>query len=147
MKRPLPLLAFVAVVILVPIPAGSHGPVPHGDGPQRRSGGEEDMKAQHERMARFREAARTLNDALVAGDRKGAGEAAGAILGALAGHESDSPHRNRGRSKEFHRLFVELEKRTESMRSRLATGPFPKAAAAYGRVLETCVACHVTFRD
>lgn len=140
-------LAAALFAVALAVPAGGHGPASHGEAP-RRPGSEEDaMKAQHERMERFRDAARALNDALLAGDRKGAGEAAGTLARALAGHENDVPHKNRSRSKEYHALFVKLGKRTEALRGSLSAGTFPQAAAAYGRVLETCVACHVKFRD
>lgn len=147
MNRLFSLLAFALVVIVLSVPARSHGPDPHKEQSHTPGGGAEAMKAQHERMARFQEAARKLTEALILSDRKSADEAAAMLARSLAGHENDVPHKNRSRSREYHGLFVELGKRTETLRADLSAGKFPKAAGSYGRVLEVCASCHVKFRD
>ena len=147
MKRLLSMLASALVVMVLSVPARSHGPVPHKEAPHAPSGAEDAMKAQHERMARFQEAARKLTEALVLSDRKSADDAAALLARSLAGHENDVPHKNRARSKEYHGLFVELGKRTETLRADLSAGKLPRAAGSYGRVLEVCASCHMKFRD
>lgn len=147
MKRLFSPLASALLVIVLLVPARGHGPAPHKEEPHPPSGGGEAMKAQHERMARFQEAARKLTEALILSDRKNADDAATLLVRSLAGHENDVPHKNRSRSKEFHGLFVELGKRTEALRADLSAGKLPKAAGSYGRVLEICISCHMKFRD
>lgn len=147
MKRLFSLLASALVVIVLSDPAPAHGPAPHKEAPHPPGGGENAMKAQHERMERFQEAARKLTEALILSDRKNADDAAALLARSLAGHENDVPHKNRSRSKEYHGLFVELGKRTETLRAGLSAGKLPKAAGSYGRVLEVCVSCHMKFRD
>lgn len=105
------------------------------------------MKAQHERMAAFRSAARTLGDGIILGDAKMSREGASRILTSLQGHESDVPHKNQARVKEFHALYESLGKRTQVLRAAVQANEFPKAAAAYGKVLEVCATCHHLFRD
>lgn len=147
MTRLFSLLASALVVSVLSVPAGGHGPAPHKEAPHPPSGGDEAMKAQHERMVRFQEAARKLTEALILSDRKSADDAAALLIRSLAGHEHDIPHKNSSRSKEFHSLFVELGKRTEALRADLSAGKFPKAAGSYGRTLEVCATCHMKFRD
>ena len=147
MTRLFSLLASALVVIVLSVPAKGHGPDPNKEQSHPPSGGEEAMKAQHERMARFQDAARRLTEALVLSDRKSADDAAALLVRSLAGHENDVPHKNRSRSKEYHGLFVELGKRAAMLRADLSAGKFPKAAGSYGRVLEACASCHMNFRD
>ena len=147
MTRLFSLLASALIVIVLSVPARGHGPDPHKEQSHPPSGGEEAMKAQHERMARFQEAARKLTEALILSDRKSADDAAALLVRSLAGHEKDIPHKNRSQSKEFHGLFVELGKRTVALRADLSAGKLPKAAGSYGRVLEICASCHMKFRD
>lgn len=105
------------------------------------------MKAQHERMERFREASRVLTDALVRSDARGALGGSAALLDALAGHEKDVPHKNATKAREFHALFAQLGKRTGQMKKDLDRGDLQAAAVSYGRILSVCVSCHRTFRD
>src|SRR3972149_6239454 len=65
----------------------------------------------------------------------------------LDGHEKDMPHKNRARVKEFHRLYVELGKRTGNLKAAIKADDLPRSAVAYGRILEICAACHRKFRD
>lgn len=146
MKRIIFALAFAAVMVAPPAPAVGHAPAAGKDA-HHAAGGDNAMQAQHERMARFQDAARKLTEAIVVGDRAGGAAAAALLARSLEGHENDVPHRNRARSKEFHGLFAELGKRTETLRGALAAGDLKKSAAAYGRVLEVCVSCHAKFRD
>ena len=108
---------------------------------------EEAMKAQHERMANFKEAADILSDAIIHGSGKMVHEGAEKLEQSLKGHEQDMPHKNRSRAKEFHGLYRELGKRTENLKQAIREDNLPKAAVAYGRILETCASCHRKFRD
>lgn len=132
--------------LFVPQPALGHGT---GEGHKESSSGHDDtaMKAQHERMSRFYETMRALSDTIIHGDVKAAGNAAGLLDRHIKGHEKDIPHKNLARSKEFHGLYVEMEKRTKTLESALKAGSLPKAGVAYGRILEVCASCHGKFRD
>lgn len=105
------------------------------------------MKAQHERMDRFKEAMERIAEAIILSDGKGAAEGAEKLALSIKGHEKDMPHKNRARAKEFHSLFIALEKRTTALRAAILGNDISKAGAAYGKVLETCVSCHRKFRD
>ncbi len=141
------LLASALVASVLSVPAAGHERAPGKEAPHPSMGGEAAMKGQHERMARFGEAAGKLTEAIVRSDRRGAEDAATLLIRSLAGHEHDVPHKNASRSKEFHALFIELGKRTEALRGLLAAGRLAPAAESYGRVLEVCVSCHAKFRD
>ena len=54
---------------------------------------------------------------------------------------------SRCRAKEFHGLYVEMEKRAKGLQATLQAGDLPKAGIAYGRILEVCASCHGKFRD
>lgn len=138
--------AALLLLSLCILPARAHEPgAAHGGGAHGNDAAA--MQAQHERMARLEEAARSLTNAVIHGDIQGAREAATRIVDGLKGHEKDVPHKNRGRIAEFHKLHVELGKRAVAVRKALDAKNLPGAAVAYGRVLETCATCHGTFRD
>lgn len=105
------------------------------------------MKAQHERMTLFKVAMDRIAEAIISSDGKGAAEGAEKLALSIKGHEKDAPHKNRARLKEFHGLFVTLEKRTAALKTAILANDMPKAGAAYGKVLETCASCHRIFRD
>lgn len=105
------------------------------------------MKAQHERMGRFKEAMERIAEAIILSDGKGAAEGADKLALSIKGHEKDTPHKNRARAKEFHGLFVAQEKRTAALKAAILANDMPRAGSAYGKVLETCAACHRKFRD
>lgn len=138
-------VAGVAAMLWIAVAAASHGSSEHKGG--AHSGSEETMKAQHERMANFKEAADMISNGIIHGAGKMVLEGAEKIDLSLQGHERDIPHKNRSRAKEFHGLFVELGKRTERLQAAIRANDFPKSAVAFGRVLETCATCHGIFRD
>jgi cytochrome c556 len=88
-----------------------------------------------------------ISDAIIRSDGKGAAEGAEKMALSIKGHEKDMPHKNRARAKEFHGLFLVLEKRTAALKAAILGNDIPKAGAAYGKVLETCASCHRKFRD
>lgn len=119
-----------------------------GEHRQSSSGhGEAAMESQHERMAQFRKAAGTISDGIILSSGKMVSEGAEIIEKSLEGHEKAIPHKNRSREKEFHGLFAELGKRTEKLKAAIRANDLPKSAVAFGRILETCAACHGKFRD
>ena len=120
---------------------------PSGKHETAHADNEETMKAQHARMARFKSAARILHEGIIFGNAKMAEEGASQLLASLEGHGKDLPHKNRSRIKEFHGLHIELGKRTENLRAAVRANDLPRAAIAYGRVLEICASCHRRFRD
>ena len=132
------LFAFAAFPAAADEPHGDHG----GQGP-----GDGAMAAQHERMMNFSEAARSLADAFIHGNLGLAAESAEKLEKSIAGHETDRPHKRLTASKEFHGLYVELEKRVGSLRADIRARKLSAAAASYGRVLAACVECHRKFRD
>jgi len=142
--RTLSIFAFAGILFFA-APAVCHGPAEHKEGPH--AGSEEAMKAQHDRMANFKEAAGMLSDAIIHNAPKLAQEGAEKLDRSLEGHERDFPHKNRSHVKEFHRLYVELGKRTEKLKSAIKADDLPRSAVAYGRILEICAACHRKFRD
>ncbi|MCL5966844.1 MAG: cytochrome c [Deltaproteobacteria bacterium] len=140
------LMLTCAAAIALPLLAWGHGPA-EDRGKEIEGHGGEAMTAQHERMRHFKEAMELLPDAIIRGDAKTAGEGAEKLARSIQGHEKDVPHKNRARRKEFHGLYVELGKRTGNLRAAIRANDLPRAGAAYGKVLETCAACHRTFRD
>ncbi|GAB4364865.1 MAG: hypothetical protein Kow00128_06940 [Deltaproteobacteria bacterium] len=138
-------MGLFSAVLLLAVPGISHGPSGHPEKEQHMD--KEKMKAQHERMGNFREAAESIFNAIVYSSGRMAQEGAEKLEKSLAGHETDMPHKNRSRAKEFHGLFVELGKRTTKLKKAIADNDLPKAAVAYGRILETCTTCHGIFRD
>jgi len=143
-NRAVPMFAFTGILFFA-APAVCHGPAEHKEGPH--AGSEEAMKPQHERMANFKEAAGMLSDAIIHNAPKLAQEGAEKLDRSLEGHERDFPHKNRSHVKEFHRLYVELGKRTGNLKAAIKADDLPKSAVAYGRILEICAACHRKFRD
>lgn len=132
--------------LVVPTLAAAHGP--SGDRHAATGGHDEAaMKAQHERMGRFYRTMREISDAIIHGDIKAAESAAGELDRHIKGHEKDVPHKNAGRVKEFHGLYVDLERKTRSLGATLKRGDLSGAGVAYGRVLGACAACHRIFRD
>jgi predicted DNA repair protein MutK len=105
------------------------------------------MKAQHERMANFKEAADMMSNAIIHNAPQLAFDGAEKLEHSLTGHEGDMPHKNRSHVKEFHRLFVELGKRTEKLKAAIKEDDMPKSAVAFGQILEICATCHMKFRD
>jgi cytochrome c556 len=143
-NRATPVFAFAGILFFA-APAVCHGPAgPKEEGPTESS---EMMKAQHERMAIFKEAAGMLSDAIIHNSPKLAQEGAEKLDRSLEGRERDVPHKNRSQIKEFHRLYDELEKRTEKLKAAIKADDLPRSAVAYGRILEVCATCHRKFRD
>jgi len=138
-------VAGVAAMLWIAVPAASHGPGAHSKPPMEMSG--DAMKAQHERMVHFKEAAEMLSDAIIHNMMKMAHEGAEKLDQSLQGHERDIPHKNRTGLKEFRALYLELDTRTEKLKAAIQADNLPKAAVAYGRILETCATCHGKFRD
>jgi cytochrome c556 len=145
MKKNAFLLVSILILACAWQPSNAHGPSGHGEHSAADDGAA--MKAQHERMEKFRSAAQTLFDAIIRSDGKMAAEGAEQLQKSLAGHEKDAPHKNRQRAKEFHALYVDLGKRTEKMLASVRKNDFSKAAVSYGEVLSVCAACHKQFRD
>jgi cytochrome c556 len=144
-------LAYACVFLVVAFlssgfPAAAHGPSGHHE-TAAAAQGEEAMKAQHERMGNFEEAMVALGEAVIHGNKTGAGEHASRLTEALRGHEKDVPHKNVSRTKEFQALYGELQKRTARLAGDAKTGNLQKTSLAYGRVLEVCASCHAKFRD
>ncbi|MGZ8429431.1 MAG: hypothetical protein ACXW4S_08380 [Candidatus Deferrimicrobiaceae bacterium] len=138
------IFAFAGILFLA-APAVCHGPSAHKEEGHKMDA--ESMKAQHDRMANFKEAAGMLSDAIIHNAPKLAQEGAEKLDRSLEGHERDFPHKNRSQVKDFHRLYVELGKRTEKLKSAIQADDLPRSAVAYGRILEICAACHRKFRD
>ena len=88
-----------------------------------------------------------LSDAIIHNSLNLARDGAEKLARSLEGHEMDFPHKNRSHVKEFHRLYVDLGKRTEKLKSAIKAEDLPHSAVAYGRILEICAACHRKFRD
>jgi cytochrome c556 len=144
-------LAFTSVLLVVAslaicFPAAAHGPSGHHE-TATAAHDEEAMKAQHERMGNFRAAMVALGEAVIHGNKTGAGEQATRLTDALRGHEKDVPHKNVSRTKEFKAYYGELQKRTARLAEDAKTGNLQKTSLAYGRVLEVCASCHAKFRD
>lgn len=142
--RTFPIFVLAGILFLA-VPATSHGPAEHKE--KTHADHEVAMKTQHERMASFKEAAKMLADAIIHNAPKLARDGAEKLDRSLEGHEGDVPHKNRSRVKEFHRLYVELGKRTEKLKAAIRADDLPRSAVAYGRILEICATCHRKFRD
>ncbi len=140
------LMALIVSFTAAPLLSQAHEP-PGGHKATAAQHDEEAMKAQHERMDRFKEAMERIAEAIILSDGKGAAEGAEKLAQSIKGHENDTPHKNRGRAKEFHGLFVALEKRTAALRADIKSNDMLRGGAAYGKVLETCASCHRKFRD
>jgi cytochrome c556 len=132
--------------LAIGFPAAAHGPSGHHE-TATAAHDEEAMKNQHERMGNFRAAMVALGEAVIHGNKTGAGEQATRLTDALRGHEKDVPHKNTARIKEFKGFYAELKNRIDRLSVETRSGDFPKIAVAYGRVLETCASCHAKFRD
>ena len=144
-QRAVPVFAFAGILTFA-IPAACYGSEEHKEAPHHMEN-KDAMKAQHERMANFKEAADMISNAIIHSAPQLAHDGAEKLNRALEGHESSMPHKNRSHVKEFHRLFVELGKRTENLKSAIKADDLPKSAVAYGRILEVCATCHRKFRD
>src|SRR4030067_1439335 len=105
------------------------------------------MKAQHERMAIFKEAAEMVSNGIIYSVKNRAQDGAEKLGQSLEGHERDVSHKNRSHEKEFHRLYVELGKRTEKLKAAIQADDLPRSALAYGRILEICATRHRKFRE
>ncbi|NNF83819.1 MAG: cytochrome c [Deltaproteobacteria bacterium] len=136
----------LAGILLQPLPAKAHGPPEKGE-MAHHGVGKEAMKAQHERMASFKEAADMLSNAIIHSATRLAKEGAEKLVQSLIGHERDVPHKNLSHAKEFQQLYGELGKRAENLKAAVETDDLPRSAVAYGRILEVCATCHVKFRD
>jgi cytochrome c556 len=144
-------LAYASVLLVVAslaigFPAAVHGASDH-HGTATAAQDEQAMKAQHERMGKFRAAMVALGEAVIDGNKTAAGEHANRLTEALRGHEKDVPHKNVSRTKEYKAYYGELQKRTSRLAEDAKTGNLQKTSQAYGRVLEVCASCHATFRD
>jgi cytochrome c556 len=144
-QRAVPIFAFAGFLIFA-APAACHGSDEHKEAPHHM-GHKDAMKAQHERMGNFKEAADMISNGIIHDAPHLAQEGAEKLDRSLEGHEGDMPHKNRAHVKEFHRLFVELGKRTEKLKAAIKADDLPKSAVAYGRILEVCATCHKKFRD
>lgn len=125
--------------------SGGHESDGHSKGDHGKAG--ESMKAQHERMANFREAADAILNGIIHSAGKMVFGGAERLERSLEGQEADMPHKNRSRAKEFHGLYVELGQRAGKLKDAVRKDDLPAAATAYGRILEICVTCHIRFRD
>ena len=143
--RAVPMLV-LAGILFQPLPAKAHGP-PEKGVTTHHGAREEAMKAQHERMTNFKEAADMLCNAIIHNAPKLAQNGAEKLDRSLEGHEGDMPHKNLAHVKEFHQLYVELGNRTKIFKEAAQGEDFPAAAVSYGRILEVCVTCHGKFRD
>jgi hypothetical protein len=145
--RPLMLfLVLLTVFLSVPLlmrAADGHRTGNHGAGDH----GGEGMEAQHQRMLAFRNAMRALSDALIFSNLKEARGNTEKLTEALKSYEQDVPHKNRERLREFYEIYVRMDGETQRLQSALRAENLTEAAAVYGKVLETCVACHRMFRD
>jgi len=139
------LASWCLACLTLPLSLSAHGP--SGNHEEATGHNEEAMKAQHERMGNFQEAMQTLLESIVSSNVKVARESAEKLARSIKGHEKDAPHKNRAKAKEFHGLYVEMEKRARSLQAILQAGDLPKAGIAYGRILEVCASCHRKFRD
>lgn len=143
-SRFIPMVS-LAVIMLLAAPAIPHGHSEHQEG--SHAGTKDTMKSQHERMANFKEATEMLYNGIIHSSRNMVQEGAEKLERSLAGHEQDMPHKNRARAKEFHGLFVELEKRTATLKTAIQATDLPQTAVGFGRILQTCATCHRKFRD
>jgi len=144
-------LAYSSVFLVVAtlafgFPAAAHEPSGHHESATAAQH-EDAMKAQHERMGNFRAAMVALGEAVIHGNKTGAGEQATRLTEALKGHEKDVPHKNVSRTREFQAFYGELKKRTAKLGADAKTGNLRKTSLAYGKVLEVCASCHAKFRD
>lgn len=141
----LSMAACAAALLWIVAPAASHGPGGHGKTAPDEPG--DAMKAQHQRMSDFQEATGMLSDAIIHNMMRVARDGSEKLDRSLEGHETDVPHKNRSRAKEFHGLYRELGKRTKALKKAIAEDDLPKAAVVFGRIIETCATCHRIFRD
>ena len=139
-------LALFLASLAIGFPAAAHGPSGHHDTASAAQD-EEAMKAQHARMGNFKAAMVALGEAVIYGNKTGAGEHAKRLTETLRGHEKDVPHKNVSRTKEFQAFYEELTKRTAKLAADARTGHLQMTSLSYGRVLEACVSCHAKFRD
>jgi len=144
-RRPFQVAALCVACLILPFSLSAHGPSENHK--QAAHHDEEAMKAQHERMGNFLEAMQNLSEAIVLSNVKIARESAEKLVSSIKGHEKDAPHKNVAKAKEFHGLYVEIEKRAKGLQATLQAGDLPKSSTAYGRILEVCATCHGKFRD
>ncbi|HJX15743.1 MAG TPA: hypothetical protein VJ386_08400 [Candidatus Deferrimicrobiaceae bacterium] len=88
-----------------------------------------------------------LSDAIIHNSLNLARDGAEKLARSLEGYERDVPHKNRSQSKEFHRLYDELGRRTEKLKAAIMASDLPRSAVAYGKILEVCASCHRKFLD
>ncbi|TFG59730.1 MAG: hypothetical protein E4H29_03780 [Deltaproteobacteria bacterium] len=144
-------LAYRSVILVVAslaigFPAAAHEPSGHHETAMAAQD-KDAMKAQHERMGNFKAAMVALGEAVIYGNKTGAGEHASRLTETLRGHEKDVPHKNVSRTKEFQAFYGELQKRAAKLAADAGAGNLQKTSLAYGRVLEACTSCHAKFRD
>ena len=144
-QRAVPVFAFAGILTFA-IPAACYGSGEHKEAPHHMENMDA-MKAQHERMGNFKEAADMMSNAIIHNAPQLAFDGAEKLEHSLIGHEGDMPHKNRTHVKEFHRLFVELGNRTKIFKEAARGEDLPAAAVSYGRILEVCATCHGKFRD
>lgn len=148
MRTPLTVsgLALFLVSLAIVPQTFAHGPAGHQEKPAAAID-EKAMKAQHERMGGLKAVMSGLLEAVIDGNVSGAQDHVARLTKALTGYEKDAPHKNVAQIKEFKGFYAELKNRIDRMSEETRSGGIPKIAAAYGRVLESCAACHSRFRD
>ena len=134
------------VFLAIGPPTYAHGPADHHDNSMAMADGQT-MQAQHERMGKFKAAMSSLLEAVIDGNSSGARDQSARLMETLSGYEKDVPHKNAARIKEFKGFYAELKKRIDTLSGETRSGGTPKTAVAFGRVLESCAACHSRFRD
>jgi len=145
LRRPSLVAAWCVACLILPFTLSAHGSSENHK--EAAAHDEEAMRAQHERMGNFRESVQKLADAIVLTNFMMARESAEKLVLSIKGHEKDAPHKNLAKAKEFHGLYVEMEKRAKGLQATLKAGDLPKAGITYGRILEVCATCHRKFRD
>jgi hypothetical protein len=92
-QRAVPIFAFAGFLIFA-APAACHGSDEHKEAPHHM-GHKDAMKAQHERMGNFKEAADMISNGIIHDAPHLAQEGAEKLDRSLEGHEGDMPHKNR----------------------------------------------------
>ena len=139
-------LTLLLVSLAIGPPIYAHGPTEHYDRAIAMVD-EQTMKAQHARMGIFKVALSSLLEAVVDGNASGARDQAARLTKTMEGYEKDVPHKNIEQIKEFKGFYAELNKRIDRLLGETRSGSIPKISVAFGRILETCAACHSRFRD
>lgn len=105
------------------------------------------MTKLHGMMPLFAAASARLEAALDRGDAGVVAAEAATILQAVPDLKKTKPHKKVTRRNEYVALATELETGLKATVDRAGKGDFPGAKAAFGKVRETCTACHAAFRD